>query len=117
MEIVLILFGPAIFFWLLLALPAPGKPFLTSFGIFVAIAIVYALAAGNPGPSSGPDDWFHGIELAGLVIGLVAAIGPLVAQAWRHLRIRQNRPTYYVGVLIGVSLLVGAIASSVGGGF
>lgn len=104
MDILIALFGPSLVFWFLLALPRPGKPFLIALGLCIFIAIIIGLDAFQPS-GGGPDNWYSGVPFLGFVLGLVLALGPLVAQIYRYNRHRKNLPTNYIAALILCAIL------------
>jgi hypothetical protein len=84
---------------------------LAVFGIF------WVLAAGATfpiAPASGPDDWFHGIEVVPLFGALGAAFAASIAQAIRWMRLRQGKKPYYFVILIAVLLGAFVITTTLG---
>lgn len=105
MDMLIALIGPVIFFWFLLAFPKAGRPFFIALGVFVAILAIYLLTDRTK-TSGSHDDWYDAIAEAGFVFGLIAAAGPLVAQIWRYIRLRHDKPTDYPIALILCTVLV-----------
>lgn len=101
MDLFLVVFGPSLLFWFLLALPKPGAPFFIALGFCALFAATWAwLLWSSPGGNSGPDNWYRGVPEMGFYLGLIIATGPFLAQIYRYIMYRKNKPTNYAGVLI-----------------
>ncbi|NSX53884.1 hypothetical protein [Parasulfitobacter algicola] len=93
---------------LFLACMPAGRVFFWALAGSVVLWILAAMLVLPLKPSSGPDDWFHGIELipligSGIVIALVTP-----AQIWRWYRLRRGLPTLYLPALVILIAPVGA---------
>jgi uncharacterized membrane protein YfbV (UPF0208 family) len=97
---------PAVAFAVLILAPA-GVSYLVALGLTTGLCVLAALAIYPLRPSSGPDDWFHGVEQIPLW-GVVAAVAvSLPFQGWRWWRISRGHPSHYVAILAGAAVLVG----------
>jgi hypothetical protein len=114
MDILIFIFGLPIVAFILLASMQGGAPFLSMLGIVGVLCLLAAAAIFPIGPSSGPDDWFHGIEVVPLFGTLGAALAASIAQAIRWLRLRQGKKPHYIVILIGVLFSAFVITTSLG---
>ncbi len=114
MELLVFIFGPPIVAFVLLAAMPPGAPFLSVLGIVGVLCLVAAAAIFPIAPASGPDDWFHGIEVVPLFGAVGAAFAASVAQAIRWVRLRQGKKPYYFVILIGVLFGAFVITTALG---
>ena len=114
MGILIFIAVPPIATFLILAATPAGKPFLSLRAVF---GIFWVLAAGATfpiAPASGPDDWFHGIEVIPLYGALGAALAATVAQAIRWWRLRKGKRPFYLIILIAVLFAAFVITTSLG---
>ncbi len=110
MEIVLVIFGPMVLAFVILALLPAGRPY--AIGLVVVLAICAAIALQPLPPSNGPDDWYRGIGNMGGMLGLAAALATAPAQAARHFK-KLAWPAY-LG-LLALTVFVGlGILSTIG---
>ena len=102
MGIMIVVFGPMVLAFLILAAVPPNTVYL---GLLVlALGLAGAMALAPVPPASGPDDWYNGIGRAGGLLGLVGAAATIPAQAAR--RFVPLRPLAYIAALI-VTVFVG----------
>lgn len=82
MDIALVIFGPMVLCFVVLAALPPDIRYVVALGIVLCICAAIALAPLPP--SSGPDDWFRGIGRLGGQLGLVGSVATIPAQAARR---------------------------------
>lgn len=82
MDIVLVIFGPMVLSFVILAImPADIRYLLV---LAAAIGLCGWMALAPLPPSSGPDDWYRGIGRAGGQFGLMGAAATILPQAARR---------------------------------
>lgn len=109
MDIAVLIFAPPILAWLFLALLPGGGAFVTGLIVFVLIWLASAAAVYPIRPTSGPDDWYRGIEQIPLWASLATAALAIAGQGWRHWRLKQGKPTRYVAVALGIPAALGLL--------
>ncbi len=97
---------PAVAFAVLILAPA-GPPYLAALALTLGLCVVAALMIYPLRPSSGPDDWFHGIEQLPLWGVLAAAAVSAPLQGWRWWRLSRGHTSHYAALLAGAGLLIG----------
>lgn len=96
MEIMIVVFGPMVLAFLILAVVPPNKVYLGLLALATVLAAIMALAPVPP--ASGPDDWYNSIGRAGGLLGLAGAAATIPAQAAR--RFVPLRPLGYIAALV-----------------
>lgn len=104
-DVIVLLIGPPLAMFLgLVAWPA-GRPALIAWGCGAAVLALATARTLPLAPASGPDDWFHGIEIVPLVAMAVVLVWVGLAQLVRWLRLRAGEPAYYPLWLLGIALI------------
>ncbi|MGY9045880.1 hypothetical protein P775_01760 [Puniceibacterium antarcticum] len=104
MSLLVLIFGLPVVAFLILLLSKPGATYLATAFTILLLCVLAAFYILPLGPSSGPDDWFHGVELLPLYGTLAAVAFSAPIQAWRWWRLRRQKPTYPVILSIAVLL-------------
>lgn len=109
MELMVFIVGPPLVTFLILVGLPSGMVALMGHGIALFLWATAAAAIYPLRPRSGPDDWFHGIELVPLwgTFAVILAVG--MAQLWRWQRKRSGQKAYYM-----IALAVFGFASAAG---
>jgi hypothetical protein len=112
MDLGLFLIGPPVVCLLILAaLPAGAIAFWGHMAALVLWGLV-AIAVYPLRPASGPDDWYHGIEIIPHWGSLFVLVLTGLAQFWRWHRIRSgHRPFYVLALLVLGLAMVGLFAA------
>ena len=95
MDLIIVLFTPPILAYLALAFLPAGPPALAGCVIATILCLLAALAIFPIGPASGPDDWFHGIEVLPFTGAVIVVFCVSLLQAIRWYRARQGKETFY----------------------
>lgn len=111
MDLVPFVLGPPLLVALFLIPWPAGRPALLALGAVALLWIAAAMMVYPIAPSTGPDDWFRGIEVWPLWGSAMAAGLVGLAQFWRWRRLRAGKPPRYVLILLG--LVGGALAAVV----
>lgn len=82
MGIMVVIFGPMILAFVVLAAIKPNAGYLVV--LVVTLLLTAAMALAPVPPASGPDDWYNGIGRAGGLLGLLGAAATIVPQALRR---------------------------------
>lgn len=82
MGIMLVIFGPMVLAFVILAATPANATYLWLLGL--ALVLTGAMALAPVPPASGPDDWYNGIGRAGGMLGLLGAVATIPAQAARR---------------------------------
>lgn len=95
MDLLIILFTPPILAYLALTFLPVGRLALVGCIIAIALCLLAAMVIFPIGPASGPNDWFHGIEVLPFTGAVIVVTCVSLLQAIRWHRSRQGKETFY----------------------